>query len=212
MSVSRTRIKMCGMTRTVDIMHAVSLGVDAIGVIFYPESPRHVEIDKAKLLLKNVPAFIDVVAVCVNPEIAFVQQIITELPIQLLQFHGDETPEFCEQFNKPYIKAIPARSKESIVKAVEQYCGASAILLDTPSMVQRGGTGETFDWEIVPRSCAKPLIIAGGLTIENVNDVITVCSPYAVDVCSGVECSAGIKDHAKMHQFIRRVDERTRTS
>ncbi len=217
MTIKRTRIKMCGMTRISDITHAISLGVDAIGLIFYEKSSRHVSVEQAKLLLLNhpfpspergLPAFVDIVAVFVNPEASFVKQVITELPIQLLQFHGDESPEFCEQFDIPYIKAIPAESPDAIIQAADQYTHAAAILLDTPSATSRGGTGLAFDWQIIPRQLSKPIILAGGLDASNVVSAITACSPYAVDVCSGIEASAGIKDHDKMSAFVNVLQER----
>lgn len=207
MTAKRTRIKMCGMTRANDIAHAISLGVDAIGLIFYEKSARHVSIEHAKILLQGLPAFVDAVAVFVNSDLPFVTQVIKELPVQLLQFHGDESPAFCEKFGKPYIKAIPATSAEAIIKAAEPYVHAAAILLDTPS-TNRGGTGLAFDWQIVPRQLAKPIILAGGLDAYNVASAITACSPYAVDVCSGIEASAGIKDHDKMNSFVNVLWER----
>ena len=201
MTAKRMRIKMCGMTRSSDITHAVSLGVDAIGIIFYEKSQRYVSIEQAKRLLQDIPAFVDVVAVFVNPELSLVKQILNELPIQLLQFHGEESPEFCEKFDKPYIKAIPAISAETIIKIAEQHVNAAAILLDTPSK-HHGGTGLAFDWQIIPKKLPKPVILAGGLDTTNVVSAISTCSPYAVDVCSGIEASAGIKNHDKMNSFV----------
>lgn len=207
MTSKRLRIKMCGMTRKSDITQAVALGVDAIGLIMYENSLRHVSIEQAKLLLQELPAFVDAVAVFVNPEIAFVKQVMSELPIQFLQFHGEESPEFCEKFDRPYIKAIPAISAETIIKTAEQHASAAALLLDTPSP-NRGGTGLVFDWQIIPRQLPKPVILAGGLDANNVVSAITACSPYAVDVCSGIEASAGIKNHDKMNSFVNVLWER----
>ena len=198
----RTRIKMCGMTRAVDIEHAISLGVDAIGLIFYHKSARYLSVDQAKLLVKGLPPFVDVVAVFVNPAVSLVRQVLTELPVQWLQFHGDETAVFCEQFGRPYIKAVPATSAEAISMAMVQFQHAAAILLETPSTSSRGGTGVPFDWKIIPRQLTKPIILAGGLDAFNVSEAIATCTPYAVDVCSGVEASPGIKDHEKMNQFV----------
>ena len=202
---SRVRIKMCGMTRATDIEYATALGVDAIGLIFYQKSPRYVNIECAKGLLQRMPAFVDAVAVVVNPEAAFVWQVVAELPIQYLQFHGDETPAFCEQFGLPYIKAVPATSRETIIQAVNDYQQASALLLDTPSTVSRGGLGVSFDWKRVPSNIGKPLILAGGLSSLNVREAMSACSPYAVDVSSGIESSPGIKEYDKMSQFVRVV-------
>ena len=193
------------MTRAVDIEHAIFLGVDAIGLIFYPKSARYLTVDQAKPLLKGLPAFVDAVAVFVNPELSFVQQVIAELPIQYIQFHGDETPAFCEQFGRPYIKSVSAISAVAITQAVLHYEHAAAILLDTPSTTTRGGSGMPFDWHVIPRGLTKSIILAGGLDATNVGTAITTCTPYAVDVCSGVEVSAGVKDHDKMSQFVMGV-------
>ncbi|QMT60011.1 phosphoribosylanthranilate isomerase [Legionella sp. PC997] len=205
MNLARIRVKMCGMTRSQDVAHAINLGVDAIGLIFYPKSARHISIDKAKALLKDVPAFIDSVAVLVNPERDFVHQIVEELPIQLLQFHGDESSEFCAQFNKPFIKAIQCNSEAYIHQAAQDFAMAKALLLDTPSKNARGGTGCTFDWNIIPQRVEKPYILAGGLDEFNVLEAIKSCQPYAVDLCSGIEVSPGIKDHNKMSRFMQKL-------
>ncbi|WED44078.1 phosphoribosylanthranilate isomerase [Legionella cardiaca] len=201
MTQKRVRIKMCGMMREQDIAHAVALGVDAIGLIFYPKSPRCVSVEDAKILVQNAPVFLDIVAVLVNPLPSLVEQITHELPIQYLQFHGDEAPEFCTQFNKPFIKAIRANSRDFIDEQCAKHRHASAILLDTPSPVH-GGTGQVFDWTVIPENIKKPLILAGGLSASNIRKAVTGRSVYAVDVCSGVEASPGIKDHNKMSQFV----------
>jgi len=198
----RVRIKMCGMTRVDDIHYAASLGVDAIGLIFYPQSPRYVAIEHAKKLVQDIPAFVDVVAVFVNPELALVNRVIRELPIQCLQFHGDETAEFCDQFTLPYIKALQATSGQAIRESCTTYKQAAAILLDTPSTVSRGGSGQVFDWQLIPEQCTKPIILAGGLNAGNIVAATERVSPYAVDVCSGVESSPGSKDRYKMNQFV----------
>lgn len=196
---------MCGMTRSEDISHAISLGVDALGFIFYEKSSRNISLSDATSLISNLPPFVDAVAVVVNPDVSFVKQIISELSIQCLQFHGEETAAFCDQFGLPYIKAVPAISVDVITAATHEYQHAGAILLDTPSMHSRGGSGVPFDWNMVTQECAKPIILAGGLDAQNVRDAIVTCAPYAVDVCSGVETSAGIKDHEKMSQFVNSV-------
>ncbi|WP_392537413.1 phosphoribosylanthranilate isomerase [Legionella sp. 227] len=205
MNLARVRVKMCGMTRREDIAHAINLGVDAIGLIFYSKSARCVSIEQAKLLLKDLPAFVNSVAVLVNPEQDFVHQILEELPIQLLQFHGDETVGFCQQFKKPYIKAIHSDSAEHIHQAAQNFVSARALLLDTPSETVRGGTGSVFDWNIIPQKVEKPYILAGGLDEFNVLEAIKSCHPYAVDLCSGIEMSPGIKDHGKMTRFMQKL-------
>ncbi|AMQ27603.1 TPA: phosphoribosylanthranilate isomerase [Legionella pneumophila] len=205
MNPSRIRIKMCGMTRSEDIQCAIDLGVDAIGLIFYPKSARNVSLEKARIIVNNIPPFVDIVAVLVNPEQSFVQLIINEIPVQLLQFHGEESSEFCRQFNKPFIKAIHPKTAIQIQSAVDEFFDASAILLDTPSDKERGGTGLTFDWKIIPENLSKPYILAGGLNESNILEAITMCHPYAVDVCSGIEASPGVKDHLKMSRFIKAI-------
>lgn len=201
MNHSQTRIKMCGMTRKEDVARAAFLGVDAVGLIFYANSKRAVTIEQASFILADLPLFISVVAVFVNPDSDFVHQLINQLPLHYLQFHGDESAEFCKAFNKPYIKAIAASSRLAIDNAIQNYPHASAILLDTPSSL-RGGSGEIFDWQIVPPSDTIPLILAGGLDAFNVRDAITIANPNAVDVSSGIEQSPGIKDDKKMTQFV----------
>lgn len=196
---------MCGMTRSEDIEHAIHLGVDAVGLIFYPKSARNVSLEKARILVNNIPAFVDIVAVMVNPQQSFVQQIIDEIPVQLLQFHGEETSEFCGQFNKPFIKAIHPKTAMQIQQSIDKFIDARAILLDTPSDKEKGGTGLTFDWKIIPGNLSKPYILAGGLNESNVLEAINVCCPYAVDVCSGIEALPGVKDHLKMSQFIKAI-------
>ncbi|CAM2796138.1 phosphoribosylanthranilate isomerase [Legionella worsleiensis] len=197
---------MCGMTRNEDVSRAVSLGVDAIGLVFYSPSPRNVSIQQAELVLKNLPPFIDVVAVLVNPEKSYVRSILEVLPVNLLQFHGDESPEFCQEFDFPFIKATHATSTRQIVDLAEQFDSANALLLDTASPLYRGGTGLTFDWSIIPDTLTKPYILAGGLNESNIGQAIRQHKPYAVDVCSGIESSPGVKDHHKMSLFIKALE------
>ncbi len=190
------------MTRAEDIAHALALGVDVIGVIFYAPSARSVTVEAAKTLLQNLPLSVDTVAVFVNPQASFVQQVINKLPINTLQFHGDESAEFCAQFARPYIKAMHAESTQCIEKIINDHQKAAAILLDTPSTTHRGGSGKPFDWRVVPLQVSVPIILAGGLDAGNVVEAVKACSPYAVDVCSGVEVLPGIKDRVKMNQFV----------
>jgi phosphoribosylanthranilate isomerase len=192
---------MCGMTREQDAGYAVSVGVDAIGLIFYPGSSRYVTIKKAKSVVCEIPPFVSIVAVVVNPVVADLEHILNEIPVQWIQFHGDESPEFCSQFNRPYIKSVAASSTEIINQSIELYDSASAILLDTPS-IQRGGVGQAFDWQLIPEKRNKPVILAGGLDASNVKRAVSLTMPYAVDVCSGIEASPGIKDHSRMLEFV----------
>ncbi|KTD21551.1 phosphoribosylanthranilate isomerase [Legionella londiniensis] len=224
--IKRVRIKLCGMTRQQDIHTAAALGIDAIGLIFYPNSPRAISIGEAKGLLSQFPVFMSAVAVFVNPEKKLVEEVIAALPIQYLQFHGDESPDFCEQFALPYIKAIPASSKDNIIHLASLYGNAAAILLDTPSITQRGGSGQVFDWQVIPESLNQPIILAGGLTPQNIRQAVQLSSISAIDVCSGVELSPGIKCPNKMKELVniisqlsgpalttaRSDDERKRTS
>lgn len=203
MNPSRIRVKMCGMTRAEDIAHAVNLGVDAVGLIFYPKSARNVTIKQAMELTKDLPPFVDAVAVLVNPERDFVQELVDELPIQVLQFHGDESPQFCQQFNRPFIKAIHPNAADQVKRNEQEFAQARALLFDTPSDLSRGGTGLTFNWQIIPDDLDKPYLLAGGLNEFNVLDAINACKPYAVDVCSGIEALPGVKDHIKMSRFIK---------
>lgn len=207
MKQSRIRVKMCGMTRKEDINHAISLGVDAIGLIFYPKSPRCVSISQAQNLLENMPPFVQAVAVVANPEPNLVQQILASLPIQLIQFHGEEAVDFCQQFNKPFIKAIPAHSTEHIVQAAQEFSSAKALLLDTPSTTARGGTGLAFDWRMIPRELTKPLLLAGGINEFNLVQALRLEPVYALDLCSSIETSPGIKDHDKMSLFMHNLKE-----
>lgn len=201
----RVHVKMCGMTRAEDIAYASSLGVDAIGLIFYPKSPRAISLDKAVQLTENIPPFLSVVAVLVNPDPIFVHDLLAEVPIHVLQFHGDETPEFCEQFNRPYIKSLQTESTGQMQQAVQTYAKAAAILFDTPSASTRGGTGQSFDWQVIPKNLAKPYILAGGINEGNIDEALLSCSPYAIDMCSGIESAPGVKDHTKMSRFIKAI-------
>lgn len=193
------------MTRLNDIDYAIELGVDALGFVFYPGSSRYVSIEQACELTKRIPAFVNVVAVLVNADKEFIHSLINEVPVQLLQFHGEESPDYCNQFNKPFIKAIHPRSTQSILDSEIQYNKACAMLMDTASQSARGGTGLSFDWQIIPPKLNKPYILAGGLNENNIKEAVTQCNPFAVDVCSGVEGSPGIKDHQKMSRFVKAI-------
>lgn len=198
----RVRIKLCGMTRAEDIAYAAALGVDAIGLIFHPQSLRFVSLEDARLLLRTPPLFVDMVAVLVNMPADDVRTLLQTVPVQYLQFHGDESPAFCRQFRMPYIKAIAAHSSQTILDALDAYDDAAAILLDTPDALQRGGSGRVFDWNLIPAQQRHRFILAGGLNPDNVADAVSHVSPGAVDVSSGVERSPGIKDPDKMTHFV----------
>lgn len=191
------------MTRVEDIEYAVELGADALGLIFYPKSLRYVTLELAKTLTQKTFPFVDVVAVLVNPEKEFVKQLLEELPIGMLQFHGDENQAFCQQFNRPFIKAIQAKDSNQIHKAMQSFHKAKALLLDTPSTSSRGGSGELFDWDIIPKNPSLPIILSGGLNESNIQRAQALVNPYAVDLCSSLEERPGIKDHNKMRLFMK---------
>lgn len=202
----RTRIKICGLTRAEDVLAACALGADAIGLVFYPPSPRAVTVEQARLILKDVPPFVTVTALFVNPTVAQVQAVLTQIPaISLLQFHGDESPAFCRQFGRAYIKAIPMRDEVDLAQQASVYDDALGLLVDTYKPGVPGGSGESFDWHRLPQSLSKPLILAGGLTPDNVSDAIKQVAPYAVDVSGGVEVSKGVKSFEKMSAFTQAV-------
>lgn len=197
---------MCGMTREEDVRLAAALGADAAGFIFYEKSKRFISVKQADELMRALPAFMNAVAVVVNPDVALVDEIVEKLPIQYLQFHGDEPPDFCDQFAFPYIKAIPAVSAEAIVSTAQRYAGAKAILLDTPCD-SWGGSGKVFDWRAIPPRLDKAVIMAGGLHAGNIREAVSVYHPYAVDVCSGIEAAPGIKDHHQMKLFVQTLGD-----
>jgi phosphoribosylanthranilate isomerase len=201
----KTRIKICGITRVEDARAAAAHGVDAIGLIFYPPSPRYVTPDRAREIVASTPAFVSTVAVFVNPASEEVERVIRESGVTLLQFHGDESQEFCEQFSRPYIKAARIRPGLDLIKYLSPHAGAKAWMLDAYHEDLWGGTGGVFDWSLVPRDAARPIILSGGLTADNVANAVKRVRPYAVDVSTGVEVSKGIKDAAKIAAFIGAV-------
>ena len=203
----RTRIKMCGMTRTEDISTAVSLGVDAIGMVFYPPSPRAVSVAQAEMLAQACPVLVDKVALFVNPDPGLVREVVTATQATLLQFHGDETPEFCQQFNQPYIKALRVANKDDLAVALDVHQNAPAILLDAYVEGTPGGTGQKFDWSMIPAGVQERLFLAGGLNPSNVRDAIEQVMPYVVDVSGGIEASKGIKSAQLMKEFVAAVRE-----
>ncbi|MBV2122933.1 MAG: phosphoribosylanthranilate isomerase [Candidatus Thiodiazotropha sp. (ex Ctena orbiculata)] len=201
----RTRIKICGITRTEDALTATRLGADAIGLVFYPPSPRSVSPEQAQRIVKSLPPFVTVVGLFVNEDRAVIEQILNQVPLDLLQFHGDESAEDCSGFGRPWIKAIRMRQETDLLSLEQQYKDASGLLLDTYQAGVPGGTGKTFDWDLVPESLAGKVILAGGLNSENVTRAVASLHPYAVDVSGGVEAAKGIKDAAKIEAFITGV-------
>lgn len=200
----RTRVKICGITRRQDAEFSVEMGADALGFVFYPPSPRAVTVIEAKEILLQSPLFVSVVALFVNATPEEVNICINTLPIDVLQFHGDESPEYCGQFGKPYLKAVSMRDGMDLADIADQYSSAEALLLDSYQVGIPGGTGRTFDWSLIQK-IDKPIILAGGLTADNVAVAIKQVQPYAVDVSGGVEESKGIKSNMKISAFMQEV-------
>lgn len=205
MNVTVVRSKICGITRIEDALAAVEAGADAIGLVFYGKSPRAVSIEQAAAILQALPPFVTSVGLFVDMPRDELQQLLQRLPLDLLQFHGDESPADCEGHGRPYIKALRVRPGEDVSAAMAPYAGARGILLDTFVEGVPGGTGASFDWSLVPENAAKPIILAGGLDAGNVATAIRQVRPYAVDVSGGVEAGKGIKDAGKIRAFVRAV-------
>ncbi|NWL75627.1 phosphoribosylanthranilate isomerase [Pseudomonas taiwanensis] len=203
--MSAVRIKICGITRIEDALAAVAAGADAIGFVFYAKSPRAVTPAQAGAIIAALPPFVTTVGLFVDMPRAELTQLLEVVPLDLLQFHGDESPADCGGYGRPYIKALRVKPGDDVAAAIACYPEASGVLLDTYVAGTPGGTGEAFDWSLVPRNAAKPVILAGGLTPENVGDAVRQVRPYAVDVSGGVEASKGIKDAAKIQAFIQQA-------
>lgn len=205
--MSVVRSKICGITRIEDALVAVEAGADAIGLVFYAQSPRAVSVRQAQAILAALPPFVTTVGLFVDRPRGELEAILEAVPLDLLQFHGDEPPAACEGFARPYIKALRVRPGDDVAARAERYGNAAGILLDTYVPGIPGGTGAAFDWSLVPRGLSKPIILAGGLTPENVREAIERVRPYAVDVSGGVEAGKGIKDAQKIRAFVRAVRE-----
>lgn len=201
----RTYVKICGITSEGDADAAVSCGVDAIGLVFHPASPRAVAVERAARICRLLPPFVSAVGLFVDATDAWLNQVLGSVPLDLLQFHGDESPAVCGKPGRRFIKALRVGPQHDIAKASEPYVAAAAILLDTFQTGIPGGTGEVFDWSLLPRDVGKPVVLAGGLSAANVARAIRTVRPFAVDVSTGVESSPGRKDLAKMMQFMDAV-------
>ena len=201
----RTRVKICGITRRVDALESVKQGADAIGLVFYPPSPRAVSIEQASRIVEGLPPFITVVGLFVNAERSEIAATLAQTRIDLLQFHGNESPEACEGYGRPYIKAIRMRESIDLIALKRQYPGAAALLLDAYTKGVPGGTGTRFDWDRIPRELNGSIILAGGLSPENIESAVRQVRPFAVDVSGGVESQKGIKDPAKIALFMQGV-------
>lgn len=200
----RTRVKICGITRPQDGVAAARAGADAIGLVFYPPSPRFLSVERAREIRDALPPFVQAVALFVNADAAQVAQVIGRVHPSLLQFHGEETPEFCAQFGVPYVKACRVAPGVDLLKYLRAFSSASGWLLDA-HVEEYGGVGASFDWSLVPDSLERPLVLSGGLTRDNVAIAVRRVRPWAVDVSSGVESAKGIKDAARIAAFIAEV-------
>ena len=200
----RTRVKICGITRTEDAAAAAKAGADAIGLVFYPPSPRFLSVERAREIRDALPPFVQTVALFVNADAAQVAQVIGRVHPAMLQFHGDETPQFCAQFGLPYVKACRVKAGVDALEYLRPFSGAAAWLFDS-YVPEYGGVGESFDLSLLPRSPGRPVILSGGLTRENVAEAIRRVRPWGVDVSSGVESAKGLKDAVKIAAFIAEV-------
>lgn len=203
--MTRPRIKICGLRDPEMALFAARSGADAIGLVFYAPSPRAVDIETAYKITQILPPFVSTVGLFVNADPEYVHEVLARVPLDLLQFHGDESPEYCQQFNQPYLKAVRVNPDLNLLEYAARYVDARGILVDAYVSGVPGGTGETFDWSLLPLHLPLPLILSGGLHSGNVADAIQSVSPWAVDVSSGVESSKGIKDAAKIAAFIEAV-------
>ncbi|WP_122446990.1 phosphoribosylanthranilate isomerase [Pseudomonas viridiflava] len=203
--MSAVRSKICGITRIEDALAAVEAGADAIGLVFYAKSPRAVSVQQARAIIAALPPFITTVGLFVNASRCELNETLDAVALDMLQFHGDETPEECDGYHRPYIKALRVKAGDDIEQACRTYRNARGVLLDTYVEGVPGGTGETFDWALIPSELSKPVILAGGLTSANVAQAIAQVKPYAVDVSGGVEKGKGIKDREKILAFMSAV-------
>ena len=201
----RVRVKFCGITRPDDARCAAQLGADAVGLIFYPPSPRAVDVEQALEVLSVIPAMVTTVGVFVNPQPDELDAVLARVPLDLVQFHGDEAPDECARSPRPWMKAIAMCDEVDVSALAMRYVGARALLLDTFSVDRKGGTGRTFDWELIPGNLNVPIVLAGGLNAGNVAAAIRAVRPHAVDVNGGVESAPGVKEHKKMEAFMKEV-------
>ncbi len=204
--MTRTRVKVCGICTSADAQAAITAGADAIGMVFYAKSPRYVSLATASDIASAVPPFVSTVGLFVNSRQQQIRDVLSQVQLDLLQFHGDEDEAFCSSFKLPYIKAIRVKADTDFKQVFDDYASARGILLDSYKKDTPGGTGESFDWNIIPPDPPLPIILAGGLDGNNVAQAISIAKPWAVDVSSGVEESPGKKDLKKIEQFIHAVE------
>ncbi len=205
------RVKICGITRAEDLHAACHAGADALGFVFYAKSPRCLSIEQAAALVAQMPPFVQSVGLFVDAEPAFVESVLKAAPLDLLQFHGNETPAYCRAFGRPYLKAVRMRPGADLVKYCADFHDARALLLDAYVPGVPGGTGERFDWGLIPAGLPKPIVLSGGLNPDNVGLAVETVRPWAVDVSSGVEAAPGIKDAARVAAFIENARHATNT-
>jgi len=201
----RTRVKICGITRAQDAIVAADSGVDALGLVFYAGSSRHIELEAAVEIKQVIPPFVSTVALFKDATVEQINEVTSELDFDLLQFHGSESPEFIQQFHHPYLKAIGMHDPTDLQSTIASYEQSKGFLLDSHAAGAAGGTGETFDWDIIPSELRQQIILAGGINPHNVAECITRIRPYAIDVSSGVESSPGIKDQGKIEQLMKQI-------
>lgn len=202
----RTRVKICGITNVKDALLAVAYGADAIGLVFYEASPRNVTIKQAAEIAQAMPPFVSVVGLFVNADPSLIKEAITQVGLDLIQFHGDETQTDCTPYKRPFIKAVRVKPDTNLVQYAADFPEAKALLLDAYAEGMAGGTGQIFDWSLIPQGLEKPIILAGGLSAANVYDAIQQVKPYAVDISGGVEQAKGIKDAAKIAAFMQQIE------
>ena len=204
--MKRCRVKVCGVTSVADVQMLCAAGVDAVGLVFYAKSKRNVSIEQASAICRAVSPFVTTVGLFLDADADFVREVLAAVPLDVLQFHGSESPDYCRQFPRPYLKAVGMKGlAEGFATYADRYADAQGFLVDSHAPGAAGGTGEIFDWTQVPQHYAKPIILAGGLNPENVAEAMRTTQVYAVDVSSGVESAAGIKDAAKVAAFMQAV-------
>ena len=202
----RTRVKICGITRVEDALAAARLGADAVGLVFYAKSPRAVSIAQAQAVVRALPPFVTIVGLFVDAAPEEIREVLAAVPLDLLQFHGNEAPQACRDYGRPYLKVVHMAEDTDVVDLARPYGDVAGILVDTYVQGVPGGTGRSFDWSRLPAALACPLILAGGLTPANVAAAVAQVRPWAVDVSGGVEAAPGIKDADKIAAFIRGVN------
>lgn len=205
------RVKICGITQLEDLRAACDAGADALGFVFYAKSPRHLPVEQAAKLVAQLPPFVQSVGLFVDAEPAFVETVLKAVPLDMLQFHGNETPGQCRAFGRPYLKAVRMRADTNLVKYCADFDDARALLLDAYMPGVPGGTGERFDWGMIPPGLPKPVVLSGGLNPGNVALAVQTVRPWAVDVSSGVEAAPGIKDSASVAAFIENARRAAKT-